>query len=89
MDAKFFCLSKEDAKDPEKSGLKYAMSKRGEWKPCAVTDILSQINQYQSATSYVVIDNIAYSIFKDYILISENTRLYILKDRDLDTDRLS
>ena len=89
MDAKFFCLSKEDSQDPEKCGLKYAISKKGEWKPCPVSDMLAQINQYQSATSYIVIDNIAYTIFKDYIILSENTRLYILKDRNLDTDRLS
>ena len=79
-------LTPEESKNAMDFGLKYALANRSRWKEITMDDPPSHIGTYDVSTTYMVFDNIAYTIFKDYVFPNENQRVYILKDRRLDND---
>lgn len=86
MTYKVLRLSYQESKDVMCTGLKFAMANQDRWEDIDVDDISAHLGTYDYGTTYVVFDNIAYTIFKDYIFPKENQRLFILKNRELSTD---
>lgn len=83
-----FCLKGEDALDPLKRGLKYAKAHQSEWISLS-DDVREQFMEYDWGMTHMVIDDITYTVYKDYVLVAENKRLYILTDNLSSVDKLT
>ncbi len=85
---KAILLTKEETRDAMKCGLAYALENKDRWIDINIEDPYEHFSGYDSSRTYVVFNDIAYTMFKDYIFPVENIRLFILTDRDLATDRI-
>lgn len=81
-------LTKEESRSAENTGWKFAYNNKDRWEDIGLSDPQSEIATYDVSTTYVVHNNTAYTIFKDYVIPQENTRLFIFKDRNLATDNI-
>lgn len=81
-------LTKEESRSAENTGWKFAQLNKDRWEDMGFDDPQSEVSTYDVSTTYIVHDNIAYTIFKDYMIPQEGIRLFILKDRNLSTDVL-
>lgn len=79
-------LTHEESRDARKCGFKFAIENKDRWREITMDDPPSHIGTYDVSTTYIVFDNIAYTIFKDYVFPDDNQRVYILKDRQLEND---
>lgn len=70
----FFPLTKEETQDPNKLGYGYALQNKDRW---IESSFLSEVNTYDRGTTHIVYDGQAYFIHKDYVDISNNSRVYV------------
>ena len=83
---KVILLSKEESKDVDNLGYKFAKENETRWKDMGIEAPESEISTYDYGTTYLVYDDVVYTIFKDYIIPDKGVRLFILKNRALETD---
>lgn len=81
-------LTPAESRNAMDCGFKFAMSNKDRWREITMDDPSAHMGTYDVSTTYVVFDNVAYTIFKDYIFPDENQRVYILKDRQLENDMI-
>ncbi len=85
MQYKYICLTKKESKDASMSGFAYVYKNKDRWKD--LPNLTPEdIGNYNYGTSFIVIDNVAYTMFKDYCFPEDNVRLYVLRNRGLGTD---
>lgn len=88
MTYKVLLLSKEDSKDPMKTGYKYALEHEKDWMDCGLPDPDSHFATYDAARTFLVYKDVPYMISKDYIIPEKNTRLYIMINKNLSSDKV-
>ena len=87
MQYKYICLTRKESNDASLSGFSFVYKNKDRWQDLPnVTP--EDIGTYNYGTTFIVIDNVAYTMFKDYIFPEDNVRLYVLKDRGLGTDKV-
>lgn len=86
---KALLLTKKESKDPMCCGYKYAYNNKDRWTELSIEEPDKQLGTYDVSKTSVVIDDVVYTIYKDFIIISENVRLYVLQARDLENDRIT
>ena len=80
-----FPVSREDAeKNPIMTGYGYIKEHQDN---LIESNVLSEINTYDKATTYVVIEDEVYSIHKDYVDITNNKRIYLAIKKDYGNDK--
>ena len=79
----FFPLTPEECNVPSKTGLTYAVEQKDRW---VETDVLIEVNTYDRGTTHLVNDGKAYMIYKDYVDLTNQYRLYIGKPSMLGAD---
>ena len=70
-----YLLSKEDIKDGRKKGLAYAIKNKNKWVD--ISAVKDEINTYDKGTTVLCYKQTAYNIYKDYVSIDEQYRVYI------------
>lgn len=83
MKSYIFCISKEDAKDGNKTGYGYAKSKRSEWIEYDLSD--SNINNFYMTditpgSDFLIYNDKVYSVFKKYLNIDEGYSLIMCQE---------
>ena len=86
MTNKMLRLTKDESSNPRTTGYAFAYSHKDRWEE--MTGIGDAVDTYDTATTFLVKDDTVYTIYRDLILLDEGVRLYILKNRDLETDRI-
>ena len=86
MTYKGLFLTKKESKDAMCLGYAYAYEKKDRWETINVPS--TDIGEYDFGTTFLVKENVVYTIHKDYIIMDENIRLYILKRIDRSTDTI-
>lgn len=71
-----FLLKRDEISDPIKCGYGYIMENEDR---LIETDVLIEVNTYDKGTTMVVYDNVVYSIFKDFVDLSNSRRIYLCK----------
>ena len=77
-----YLLSKEDIKDGRKKGLAYAIKNKNKWVD--ISAVKDEINTYDKGTTVLSYKQTAYNIYKDYVSIDEQYRVYICEERGYD-----
>ena len=85
---KALCLTKKESKNPMFCGYKYAYNNKDRWIELTMDEPDKQLGSYDVSKTSVVVEGIVYTIYKDFIIIDENIRLFILQARDLENDRI-
>ena len=86
---KAFPLTKKESKNPMFCGYKYAYENKNRWVELTMDEPDKQLGTYDVSKTSVVLDGIVYTIYKDFIIIDEDIRLFILQARDLENDRIT
>lgn len=82
-------LTKEESRNVANLGYAYAYKNKDRWIEVGFDDVHSLFPVgYDSSRSYIVNENTAYTMYKDYLIIDENIHLFLGQNRDLDTDRV-
>lgn len=79
-------LTNKEKNDLNCKGYKFAINNRDRW--VAIDDVKDEINTYDRGTTVLVHDDVVYDIFKDYINIDEQYRVYIGCDLNQQYDRV-
>ena len=85
---KALLLTKKESKDPMCCGYKYAYNNKDRWVELTIDEADKHLGTYDVSKTSIVMDDVVYTIYKDFIIIDENIRLYILQARDLENDRI-
>ena len=88
MTYKALLLTKKESKDPMCCGYKFAYNNKSRWVDLGISDPETEIATYDVSKTSIVKNNMVYTIYKDFIILDENIRLYILQHRDLENDRI-
>ena len=88
MTYKVFLLDKKESKNPMCCGYKYAFKNKDRWYDVNITSAFEHMGSYDVSKTSIVKDGVVYTIYKDFILIDENIRVYICQARDLENDRI-
>ena len=86
MTYKGLFLTKKESKDAECLGYAYAYEKKDRWENLNAPP--TDIGEYDFGTTFIVKENVVYTIHKDYVILDEDVRLYILKRMDRNTDMI-
>lgn len=84
MTYKGLFLTKKESKNAECLGFAYAYENKDRWETMNVPS--SDLGEYDFGTTFIVKENVVYTIHKDYLIVDEDTRLYLLKRMDRNTD---
>jgi len=84
MTYKGLFLTNKESKDAACLGYAYAFENKDKWETLNVSS--GDIDTYDFGTTFIVKENVVYTIHKDYLITDEDTRLYILKRMDRATD---
>lgn len=79
-----FFLTVEESLDPRMKGIQYALRNRSKWVDIAA--IKDEYNTYDKGTTCVFYNGRAYNVYKDYVCLDEEYRLYICADMNLSSD---
>lgn len=82
-----FPLTFKEQDNPANKGYRYALENKSRW--IDMGEAKDEVNTYDKGTTNLVYKNVVYNIFKDYVSIDENYRVYIGCDMNLSYDRLS
>ena len=82
-----FPLSFKEQENPANKGFRYALENKSRW--VEMGEAQGEVNTYDRGTTNLVYKKVAYNIFKDYVSIDENYRVYIGCDLNLSYDRLT
>ena len=83
MKSKVLCLTAAESKNPECWGYRYVKKNESRYKDI---DVSPHLDTYDYGTTYVVVDDVVYTIARDFIDVTNNQRIYVLKDMRLSTD---
>ena len=78
-------LTNEESMKPKNKGFAFALNNRDRW--VELGDAKDEVNTYDRGTTVPVYKNIPYNIFKDYVSIDEEYRVYIGCQMNYDYDR--
>ena len=77
-------LTPEESISGEYMGWGYISKNKARWKDASV--FKDQLETYDRGMTSVVVDNVMYQIYRDILIVSEETRLYILRNLQYDCD---
>ena len=83
MQSKVLCLTAAESKNPECWGYRFVKANANRYKDANVSP---ELDTYDYGTTYVVVDGVVYSIARDFVDITNNQRIYVLKNMRLATD---
>lgn len=80
-------LTNTEQLQPKNKGFAFALNNKDRW--IEMGDAKDEVNTYDRGTTVLVYKNIPYNIFKDYVSIDEQYRVYIGCQMNYDYDRLT
>lgn len=84
MTYKYMTLTESESMDGACLGWGYISKNKSRWKTAPI--FKEQLETYDRGVSSIVIDDVLYQIYRDITIVSEDTRLYILRNMQHDTD---
>lgn len=79
-----FFLTVEESIDPRKKGIQYALKNKDKW--VAIDKIKDEFNTYDKGTTCFFYNKRAYNVYKDYVSLEGEYRVYICADLNLSSD---
>ena len=79
-----YLLDNDGFQDGRKKGLAYALKHKSDWVDIAA--VKDEINTYDKGTTVLTYKDTAYNIYKDYVSIDGEYRVYICENRGYDYD---
>lgn len=85
MKYKYITLDPTESRHGKCLGWAFVNANRSRWVDATDT-FKDQLETYDNGKTSVVVNNVRYFIHADFVIVGEQTRLYILKNMNYDTD---
>lgn len=79
-------LTKEEDGNGNNKGYKFALEHEDRWIP--IDPIKDEINTFDRGCTHVVVENVVYTLFKDYVDATRGHRVYVVINKGLESDIL-
>lgn len=79
-------IENKDATNNKMMGLKYIMANEDQWIP--IDPVKDEFNTYDRGTTVLVYKNKVYQIYKDYVIIDKQLRIYVGRDFSFENDKV-